>query len=107
MEKATQYKNLQASDQVVVWFWQIIHNEMTEDERKKFLKFVMGTDRVPVQGLGAVRFYIQKASEDSENLPSSSTCYHVFYLPTYKTKEKLKKKLMTAINEAPEGFGQL
>jgi len=107
LEKATQYKHYNPNDQVIQWFWQIIHNELSEEEQKKFLKFVMGTDRIPVQGLGGVRFFIQRASEDTENLPTSSTCYHVFYLPNYKTKAKLKSKMMTAINEAPEGFGQL
>ncbi len=47
-----------------------------------------------------------KHGEDSEQLPSAHTCFNHLLLPTYKTKEKLREKLLIAISNA-EGFGLL
>jgi hypothetical protein len=37
-------------------------------------------------------------------LPSAHTCFNVFLLPNYATKEKLREKLIKALDNA-EGFG--
>ena len=39
-----------------------------------FLTFV-GTDRLPVGGIGAISFVIQENGPDSDLLPTASTCY--------------------------------
>lgn len=51
-------------------------------------------------------FCVMKHGEDSEQLPSAHTCFNHLLLPTYKTKEKLREKLLIAISNA-EGFGLL
>ena len=37
-------------------------------------------------------------------LPTASTCYNILLLPAYSSKEKLKEKLLLAIENAT-GFG--
>jgi hypothetical protein len=49
-------------------------------------------------------FNIVRFGEDSEQLPTSSTCFGKLYLPEYKVKEKMKRKLELAIQNA-KGFG--
>lgn len=84
-------------------FWEIIH-ELDIEHKKKFLFFSTGSDRAPVGGLGTMHFTIMKNGEDNEQLPSAHTCFNHLLLPPYKSKEKLKEKLMIAINNS-EGFG--
>jgi len=42
--------------------------------------FVTGTDRVPIEGLKALKFNIQRHSNIS-NLPTAHTCFNVLLLP--------------------------
>jgi ubiquitin-protein ligase E3 A len=89
----------------VVNFWSIIH-ELTTEQQKRFLFFATGSDRAPVGGLGSMTFHILKNGEDGEQLPSSHTCFNYLLLPPYASKEKMKRKLLVALNNA-EGFGLL
>lgn len=84
------------------YFWQIF-DEMDEDEKKLFLKFVTGTDKAPLGGLGNVKLIIQK-SDEIEKLPMAHTCFNIFCLPDYKSKEIMEKKIKIAI-QYTEGFG--
>jgi ubiquitin-protein ligase E3 A len=74
------------------------------EEKKKFLQFTTGSDRAPIKGLGSMEFIIMKHGNDTDRLPTSHTCFNHLLLPKYSSKEKLKKMLLTAINNA-EGFG--
>ena len=77
---------------------------MTEEQQKRFLAFCTGSDRAPILGLGSVRLYIGRHGEDSDRLPSAHTCFNHLLIPEYSDKDKLKQKLLLAINNA-EGFG--
>jgi HECT-domain (ubiquitin-transferase) len=73
--------------------------------------FVTGSDRVPIGGLKAMKFIIQKNGNgtynihlDSELLPTSHTCFNVLLLPQYSSIAKLTDKLIKSLNNA-EGFG--
>ncbi len=43
---------------MVQWLWQVV-GELTQEERKLFLKFFTGSDRAPIGGLGNLRCLIQ------------------------------------------------
>lgn len=47
-----------AEHRVVQWLWQVV-SELTQEERKLFLKFFTGSDRSPIGGLGNLRCIIQ------------------------------------------------
>ncbi|CAO3568922.1 unnamed protein product [Mortierella alpina] len=85
-------------------FWQIVHEEMTAEQHKQLLVFVTGSDRVPIRGLKDLMFVIQRNGPDSDRLPTALTCFSRLLLPEYADKDKLKERLVTAI-ENSHGFG--
>ena len=91
-----------ANSAQVKWFWEIF-DEMTNDEKKLFFRFSTGSDRAPVGGLDELKFVIQKIN-DPNKLPVSHTCFNIFSLPCYSSKEEMKKKIMISIQNT-EGFG--
>ena len=104
LEEGTLYEGFETSSQVVLDFWDIVHNEMTEKERRLLLTFATGSDRAPIKGLGELKFVIARAGPNSDQLPTSHTCFNHLLLPEYDSRTKLKKNLMLAITQS-EGFG--
>ncbi|CAK9006964.1 Ubiquitin-protein ligase E3A (E6AP ubiquitin-protein ligase) (HECT-type ubiquitin transferase E3A) (Human papillomavirus E6-associated protein) (Oncogenic protein-associated protein E6-AP) (Renal carcinoma antigen NY-REN-54) [Durusdinium trenchii] len=88
---------------VVKWFWEIVLAYSTEKQRQ-LIRFATGSPRAPVGGVSALKFVIQRAGVDSEQLPHASTCFNILLLPEYSSKAKLKAKLKLALENA-QGFG--
>ncbi|KAL7752939.1 hypothetical protein RI367_001389 [Sorochytrium milnesiophthora] len=84
-------------------FWSVVHG-MSYEHKKKLLNFVTASDRVPVKGLGHIVFVVQRNGPDSERLPTALTCFGRLLLPEYASMDKLRNRLMTAIDNA-KGFG--
>ncbi|XP_018331399.1 probable E3 ubiquitin-protein ligase HERC4 [Agrilus planipennis] len=102
LEEAAEYKNgYTSSDPTIRMFWEVIH-EIPVEDKKKFLLFLTGSDRIPIQGMKAIKIYIQPTTDD-KYLPVAHTCFNLLDLPRYKTKERLKYKLLQAIKQT-EGF---
>ncbi|KAF9942873.1 hypothetical protein BGZ67_009967 [Mortierella alpina] len=93
-----------ANHTLIKEFWQIVHEEMTAGQHKQLLVFVTGSDRVPIRGLKDLMFVIQRNGPDSDRLPTALTCFSRLLLPEYADKDKLKERLVTAI-ENSHGFG--
>jgi len=95
------------------WFWETM-KELDCFQKKRFLCFCTGSDRIPIHGIKSLKFTILKYclyillitrnGDDTERLPTASTCFNILLLPAYSSKDKLRQKLHTAINNA-EGFG--
>merc|ERR1711977_38274 len=109
----TQYKDntdyqdgFEATPQVCIWFWEIALQNFNDEQRRSLLALVSGSDRAPPKGLGApeARLTISRQGEDSDQLPTSHTCFNHLLLPEYDSRTKLKKNLMLAITQS-EGFG--
>ena len=83
--------------------WEVL-KEFNEDEKKKFLFFVTGCDRAPINGLGSLELTFSRWGPDSDKLPIAHTCFNHLLIPDYQNKEKLKKLLLVAISYS-EGFG--
>lgn len=47
---------------------------------------------------------LQRAGPDSDKLPTAHTCFNALLLPEYGSRDKLRSKLLTAIQNA-QGFG--
>ncbi|XP_031633255.1 probable E3 ubiquitin-protein ligase HERC4 isoform X3 [Contarinia nasturtii] len=100
-EQATKYKNGYTSgDPTIRLFWEVFH-ELSLDDKKKFLRFLTGSDRIAI-GTKALQIIIQPVNDD-KFLPVAHTCFNLLDLPRYQTKEKLKYKLMQAIQQH-QGF---
>ena len=102
LQKSVRYEGYTSDSITIKYFWEILM-EFNEEEKKKFLFFVTGCDRAPIDGLGSLPFAISRNANINE-LPSSHTCFNHLILPDYQNKEFLKIKIQTAINYS-EGFG--
>lgn len=59
-ESLTEYKNgYTSSDPTIRMFWEVFH-ELSLEEKKRFLLFLTGSDRIPIQGMKGikVRFFL-------------------------------------------------
>ena len=100
---AAVYEEFDKNSETIKYFWEILF-DFNEEEKKKFLSFVTGCDRAPIDGLGSLPITITNGGSDLNQLPTAHTCFNNLILPDYKDKEKMKKALLTAINYS-EGFG--
>ncbi|XP_055315048.1 probable E3 ubiquitin-protein ligase HERC4 isoform X2 [Sitodiplosis mosellana] len=100
-EQSTKYKGGYSSgDPTIRLFWEVFH-ELPLEDKKKFLLFLTGSDRIAI-GTKALQIIIQPVTDD-KFLPVAHTCFNLLDLPRYQTKEKLKYKLMQAIQQH-QGF---
>ena len=98
-----EYRNGYTRDHAVIRnFWQVF-NGLTPELKRKFLLFLTGSDRMPLAGLGSLKFCIQRTG-DVNALPAAHTCFNILDLPEYPTADMLRDKLVYAINNT-EGFG--
>ncbi|ORZ38691.1 hypothetical protein BCR44DRAFT_120014 [Catenaria anguillulae PL171] len=104
LEQACKYDDgYHAGHPTIRAFWSIVH-ALSMEQKKKLLEFVTASDRVPLKGLSSLTFVIQRNGPDSERLPTALTCFGRLLLPEYADKEKLKRFLLTAVENA-KGFG--
>jgi len=59
-----------------------------------------------IGGLARLKLIISRNCPDTDRLPTAHTCFNAFLLPDYSSIDKLREKLLIAINNA-EGFGLL
>jgi len=104
LEATCRYEGYTKDSEVMRNFWEIM-KELPAEKQKQFLQFTTGSDRIPIRGLSTLRLTIAKNS-NSDQLPTSSTCFNYLILPAYDSKDKLREKLLLAI-EHSEGFGTL
>jgi E3 ubiquitin-protein ligase HERC2 len=99
LKSITAYESCSESHDSVKKFWEVM-KQMTEDERSKYLKFVWGRSRLPLNLDNLNRKhsieYYSRRSRDS--LPISHTCFFRIDLPDYSSVEILKQRLLYAIN---------
>ncbi|XP_021962373.1 E3 ubiquitin-protein ligase HUWE1 isoform X3 [Folsomia candida] len=107
----TEYHKYQVNSLQIQWFWRALRS-FDQADRAKFLQFVTGTSKVPLQGFGALegmngvqKFQIHRDDRSTDRLPSAHTCFNQLDLPGYETYDKLRSYLLKAIHECSEGFG--
>ncbi|KYO34862.1 hypothetical protein Y1Q_0006656 [Alligator mississippiensis] len=107
----TEYHKYQANSIQIQWFWRALRS-FDQADRAKFLQFVTGTSKVPLQGFAALegmngiqKFQIHRDDRSTDRLPSAHTCFNQLDLPAYESYEKLRHMLLLAIQECSEGFG--
>ncbi|KAI7810796.1 hypothetical protein IRJ41_006650 [Triplophysa rosa] len=106
LQKGATYEHCSPSDELIQNFWTVFF-EFSEEQRKTFLFFMYGTDRVPAGGLSKVTLKImQLNSPDSDDrFPEAQTCFGTLYLPKYSDIDTLRNKLIHAISFC-EVFGR-
>ncbi|KAL3906342.1 MAG: hypothetical protein SGILL_009307, partial [Bacillariaceae sp.] len=105
LEKSANYEGgFSAEDVVVKNLWKWVQSSTLETQLK-FLKFCTGSGKAPIGGLGKLPFLVQRAGPDSEQLPTSHTCFNTLILPDYgEDHDKLDRLMSRAVLEC-EGFG--
>jgi len=78
--------------------------EWAPEMQKRFLRFVTGSDRVPVGGMAEMSFKITRLRDRPVFLPEAHTCFNQLVLPDYPDKDTLQQKLLIALSNS-EGFG--
>ena len=100
----TKYEDgFSASHPTIVHLWDVVH-AYDDDERRRLLAFVTASERVPVGGVAALVFVVQRSGFDQRRLPTSMTCFGRLLLPQYEGREVLRLMLGRAI-ENERGFG--
>lgn len=102
-EKAKYTDGYTESSTIIEYFWNTVE-QLSENEKKKLLLFITGSDRIPINGISDVTITISRQGPDSENLPTAHTCFNHLLIPEYSSEEKFKKKLLIALNHCT-GFG--
>ncbi|XP_031520463.1 probable E3 ubiquitin-protein ligase HERC6 isoform X3 [Papio anubis] len=88
----------QKSHPTIRLFWKAFH-KLTLDEKKKFLLFLTGRDRLHARGIQKMEIVFRCPETFSErDHPTSITCHHILYLPKYSTMERMEEALQVAIN---------
>ncbi|KAK1942989.1 E3 ubiquitin-protein ligase UPL6 [Phytophthora citrophthora] len=90
------------SQPFIRWFWEIVRNEFTAEDRAALLKFITSCSRQPLLGFSKLQpqiciHQVRVPIGDDERLPSSATCMNLLKLPSYSNKESMRKKLLYAI----------
>jgi len=105
------YHKYQPTSLQIQWFWRALRS-FDQADRARFLQFVTGTSKVPLQGFshlegmnGIQKFQIHRDDRSTDRLPSAHTCFNQLDLPAYETYEKLRHMLLLAVKECSEGFG--
>ena len=111
LKNNTEYHKYTATSLQIQWLWRALRS-FSQAERANFLQFVTGTSKVPLQGFsslegmnGVQKFQVHRDDRCTDRLPCAHTCFNQLDLPVYQTYDKLRKNLLLAINECPEGFG--
>jgi hypothetical protein len=106
LKQCTEYDGLDPNSQLVSNFWSVLE-EMTDEERTLFLRFVWARSRMPssTQDL-LMNFKLQAVHGEAQTtpdlyLPHAQTCFFSLGLPPYSTKEILREKLLYAIHNSP------
>ena len=93
---------IDAGSKVVLWFWQLMRDYEMES-KMKLLKFITGSDRVPLDGFDQPFNITNGEDMTPDMLPRAHTCFNQIVLPPYKSYAMMKAKTSLAI-ENTEGF---
>lgn len=103
LRRIAQYDGYRANDPYMHMFWRVI-GSWPEEKQKQLLKFVTAAERIPITGV--LTFVIKRfETENTERLPTSSTCFGTLMLPLYRSERVLVQKLSLALKYGTEGFG--
>ena len=93
----------------VNYFWSFL-GQLDLEGRRRVLRFITGTTRVPLDGFDPC-LQICRASRDDEvgrgtkALPVAHTCFNQLVLPAYESVEMCHERFMYALDESDGTFG--
>lgn len=105
----TEYDDdLTAEDSHILMFWEILE-EMTEEMKSAFLRFVWARPTLPPKGVefNQKMRILSVVGDDAsikpdQYLPKAHTCFFSINLPKYSTKDLMRDKILYAITSCTE-----
>jgi hypothetical protein len=100
-----------AESPVILWLWDIVLDLLDDAERRAFLLFVTGSDRLPIVPSAsrtnhALSMLVVRAGPCADRLPTTQTCFNTLLLNEYSSRAKLERYLRLALQHArTDGFG--
>ena len=85
-------------------FWKVFHEKLSIEEKKKFLLFLTGSDRIPILGMQHLEIKFQPVRVDESHLPVAHTCFNLLDLPETLTNEQLLLNNLKQAIEYTKGF---
>ncbi|CAL8272877.1 unnamed protein product [Gadus morhua 'NCC'] len=100
------YEYCTPNDEIIKNFWRVF-NEFSVEQKKDFLKFLTGTDRIPKVRSSSIMIIIKLTRYPQPELyfPMAETCFWILNLPNYSNIQTLRQKLLHAV-EFCDGFGR-
>jgi hypothetical protein len=105
MRQFSEYRGYTPNAPIIQWFWELV-STMPQDDLKLLLRFVTGTDKVPVGGFeflygsnGPQKLTLNKAAKKI-GLPAAHSCFNRLDLPEYSDKTQLHDAILYAIRES-------
>lgn len=113
-----EFRSRRAESPMMKWFWSIVGEDFSDEERARLLQFVTGSAQVPSGGFASMTSYDgnpQKFTIASMPrprnprdvpMPRASTCFNRLYLGQYDSREELRRRLtyVSNIELADVGF---
>ena len=97
LKNHTQYKpELYKDSEIIRWFWKWFE-ELREEDKVKYLKFVSGRTRLPLPGFNLDYKHTIFITNTTNLLPHSQTCYFQLDLPNYDNYDIFVDKIQYAI----------
>jgi len=103
LRQCTEYEDLAPDSPTVSNFWRVLE-DMSDEERTLFLRFVWARSRMPSSALDfPMNFKLQGVKRDKPDsfLPQAQTCFFSLTLPSYSTIEIMREKMLYAIHNSP------
>ncbi|KAG5464479.1 hypothetical protein LSCM1_00669 [Leishmania martiniquensis] len=98
LRKGATYEGLTSEDRRVQLLWKALE-EATPLQRRLFLRFVSGRDRMPVK----LRILPLTTQADADTmLPRTATCFFAIEVPDYSSLEVMKRKLFYSIENCAD-----
>lgn len=106
LRQCTEYEDISPDSPTACNFWRVLE-DMTNEERTLFLRFVWARSRMPASAQDLpMNFKLQGASGKAKEfpdqyLPHAQTCFFSLTLPCYSTLEIMREKILYAISNSP------
>jgi hypothetical protein len=106
LRQCTEYEDILPDSATACNFWRILE-DMSNEERTLFLRFVWARSRMPASAQDLpMNFKLQGATGKAKEtpdayLPHAQTCFFSLTLPNYSTIEIMREKILYAISNSP------
>jgi len=99
LREKTRYESYESDSPCIINFWKALES-FSEEEKRKYLRFVSGRTRLPDPRNIPFehKIILYQINHPDMQMPTSSTCYFTLNLPNYSTYEILREKLRYVIN---------